>query len=109
MAAHSIYLVMLAGAAATYLWRGLGVALAGRIDPNGAIFRWVGCVAYALLAGLVARMIVLPVGALHATALWVRLLAALLSLIVFFGTRKNILFGALAGVGVLAILSWHSV
>ena len=106
MAERSIWLVILAGAAATYLWRGLGVALAGRIDPGDAVFRWTGCVAYALLAGLIARMIVLPLGELQETALWVRLAAAVLALAVFYATRKNILIAAATGVGAVALFAW---
>jgi len=106
MAEPSIWLAILAGAGATYLWRALGVALAGRIDPGDAIFRWTGCVAYALLAGLVARMITLPVGELKETALWVRLAGTALSLAAFYATRRNILVGAAAGVGAVALLAW---
>ena len=106
MAEHSVWLAILAGAAATYLWRGLGVALAGRIDPGGVVFRWTGCVAYALLAGLVARMIVLPLGALQETALWVRLAGAGLSLAAFYASGKNILVAAATGVAALALLAW---
>src|SRR5262249_23055492 len=63
------WLVLLAGAGVTYAWRGIGVLLSGRIDAEGPLFRWIGAVAYALLAALIARMIVLPIGPLAATAL----------------------------------------
>ena len=54
---------------ATWLWRGLGVLLSGRLDPRSAMFEWVSCVAYALVAGLIARIIVAPSGLLAQTAL----------------------------------------
>lgn len=98
--------VMLVGAAATYAWRGLGVALSGRLDTNSPLFVWVSCVAYALLAALIARMIVLPFGLLAETATLDRILAALLALAVFFAARRNILLGALAGSGSLMLLVW---
>ena len=48
----------------TYAWRGLGVLLAGRLEPDSDLFRWVSCVAYAMIAGLVMRLIVMPGGPL---------------------------------------------
>ena len=100
------YVVLVVGALATYFWRALGVALSGRIDPAGAVFEWVACVAYALLAGLLARMIVLPVGPLADTPLGARLAAAAIALAIFFATRKNLALGVAAGAGALVLLSW---
>ena len=59
------YLVLfLAGALATEVWRWLGLAVGGRIDVGGGLFQWVRAVATALVAGMVARMVLFPVGAL---------------------------------------------
>jgi branched-subunit amino acid transport protein len=81
----------------TYLWRGLGVALSARIRPESELFAWIGCVAYAMLAGLISRVILMPSGALEHTALWQRLAAtgfALLAYLLF--TRKNLFAGVVA-------------
>jgi branched-subunit amino acid transport protein len=60
--------MMLMGAiAGTYLWRALGVAFSARVEPDGALFRWVTCVSYAMLAALISRMTVLPLGSLAET------------------------------------------
>lgn len=99
-------LVLVIAALVTYAWRGLGVLLSGRIDPEGPAFEWVGCVAYALLAGLIARMIVLPIGPLEATALGARLAAAAAALAIFFLSRKNLGLGVAAGAGALVLLTW---
>lgn len=105
--AWSPVLVILVGAVATYVWRGIGVALSGRIDPGGPAFAWTTCVAYALLAGLIARMIVLPRGDLAGTADIDRLAAAAAALLVFFVvTRRNMLAGVIAGSGTLVLLTW---
>ncbi len=101
------FAVILVGAAATYVWRGLGVALSGRIDPDGRVFEWAACVAYALVAALVARMIVLPTGPLAETPLAERLGAAVLSLAVYFLAGRNMLWGVSAGVGALTLLAWY--
>lgn len=93
-------------AVVTYFWRGLGVAFSGRIDPDSPLFEWVGCVAYALLAGLISRMILLPVGALEATDSSHRIAAAVIALAIFFLTRRNLGFGLAAGVGALVLLTW---
>lgn len=92
------------GALATYFWRALGTFLSGKIKPEGAVFEWVACVAYALLAGLVTRMIFLPVGALEATPMWLRLAAAAAALGVFFLFRRNLVWGLVAGVGMIMVL-----
>lgn len=91
------WLAVLVGAAATYVWRALGVMLSGRIDPEGPVFRWVGCVAYAVLAGLIARMILLPVGSLAATPLFSRVAAAATALAVFYLVRRNLPVAVVAG------------
>src|SRR5262249_22590589 len=71
------------GALVTYLPRALGVLLAGRIDAEGRLFDWVACVAYAILAALVARMIVLPTGPLVETSLATRLAGAAAAVAIF--------------------------
>lgn len=85
------------GAVVTYAWRAAGVALSGRINPNSALMRWVAAVAYALLAGLISRLIVAPQGAVGETALWMRLSAAAVALIVYFLCRRSIVLGVTAG------------
>ncbi len=99
-------LVMVVGAAATYVWRALGVALSGRIDPEGALFQWVACIAYALLAALVARMILLPTGPLAQTPMIDRVGAAVLGFAVFFVSRRNMLLGVGVGAGVLVLATY---
>jgi len=92
------------GIAATYLWRGLGVLVAARLDPDGPFVAWVTCVSYAMLAGLVARMVVLPLGALAATPLADRLIATALGFAAFYLAGKRILPGVGAGVGGFILL-----
>ncbi|WP_085906753.1 AzlD domain-containing protein [Kiloniella majae] len=92
-------------AAVTYFWRGLGVAVSGRMDKDSAVFRWVTCVAYALLAGLIARMILLPIGPLAELGLEQRAGATIISLAVFFLTRKNLLAGVTAGATALVLMA----
>ena len=100
------YLILVVAAVCTYGWRALGVALAGRIAPNSAWLDWIGCVAYALLAGLIARMLLLPAGPLMETATLSRAVGVGLAIAVYFGLRHNILAGVLSGAGALTLLEF---
>jgi len=105
---ESVYwpvVLMVAGALVTYFWRALGVALSGRIDAGSPLFEWVACVAYAMLAGLIARMIVLPNGPLAETAAADRIAAAVIALAIFFLARRNIGLGVAAGAGALVLMT----
>lgn len=100
-----LLLLILACAAGTYLWRALGVALSGRLDPDGELFSWMGCVALAMIAGLVARMLVEPVGVLATTSLLERLGATACGLVVYFAfTRRNLLAGVVAACVAIVLL-----
>lgn len=100
------YVLAVVGGLATYFWRALGVALSGRIDAGSRLFEWVACVAYAMLAGLIARMIILPNGPLAETAAADRIAGAVIALAIFFLTRRNIGLGVAAGAGALVLISW---
>lgn len=89
---------------ATYLWRALGVSFAARIRPEGALFRWVTCVSYAMLAGLISRMTILPIGSLADTSVFTRLTAMGVALCIFFLARKNLLAGLSAGFATFVIM-----
>ena len=100
----TLWLLVLLCIAATYFWRGLGVLLSARIDPNGAVFQWVSCVSYAMLAGLIARMIVLPLGSLAGTELSDRLICTALGFLVFFLCGRRVLPGLTVGVVALMLI-----
>jgi branched-subunit amino acid transport protein len=98
--------VLLMAALGTYLWRGLGVMFSGRLNTEGAFFRWLTCVTYAMVASLVIRIIVMPVGLLAQTPLSFRLIAAGAAVIVMV-TGKNRLVAALAtGTALTILFGW---
>jgi branched-subunit amino acid transport protein len=101
-----VFVVMIIGAAVTYGWRALGVALSGRVSIESRIFEWIACVAYALLAALIARMIIFPIGPLAETHLADRAGAAIGALAIFFLTRNNLLAGVSVGAAALVALTW---
>ena len=90
----------------SYVWRGLGVWVADRIDVRGEWFRWVSCVAFAMIAGLVSRVVLLPVGELAHTTLWPRLAGVAIALIAYRVARKSMLVGVLTGAAALPLLEW---
>jgi len=101
-----VWLLLLLCALGTYAWRGLGVLLSGRISVHGAWFTWVTCVTYAMIAGLVMRIIVMPSGLLATSLTWHRLLACLLGLAAYYVCRRNLLIAVAIGAGALSVLNY---
>ena len=101
-----LWLLVVACALATYVWRGTGVFVSGGINPNSAMFSWLGCIAYATLAALISRIMFLPVGTLAQSALTDRLLAATLAALVFVVTGRNLFAGVFSGAAALLAVTW---
>ena len=101
---QNLWVLVIASILATYLWRFLGAVFAKRIDPHGGLFRWVTCVSYAMLAGLISRMVFLPAGSLVEVDLWIRLAGIISGLIVFYLCRRQVLLGVGAGMAVFVVL-----
>jgi len=104
----SIFLLIVLSALATYVWRVLGVAIGARLGSDSALFHWLSCVAYALLAGLMARVIVFPAGILADSSLLSRAIAMAVGFGVFFALGRHwlaatvvssLLFGILVAYG----------
>ena len=102
-------LLVLACGLATYLWRGLGMLVSGRVRMDSEFFIWAGCVAYAMIAGLAVRILLLPTGTLAATPLSERLVACLIALVAYFVFRRNLFVGIAAGfVALVALVAMRS-
>ena len=100
-----LWLLLAVCALATYLWRGPGVLLASRLDARGELFSWVSCVAYAIIAGVVSRMLVMPTGALAETTVVERVIGGAAALAAYFWfSRRNLLIGVAAGAATLWLL-----
>jgi len=100
----AIWWSILGASLVPYASRGFGVLLSGRINTDGPLFRWVSAVAYALLAALIARLLVVPLGPLASTSLMIRLLSAALALAVYLLSLRNLMLGVAAGGAGLALL-----
>tara|TARA_B100000424_G_C22582370_1_gene327288 strand:- start:64 stop:387 length:324 start_codon:yes stop_codon:yes gene_type:complete len=88
----NIFLSIIVTALATYISRFLGVLSSVRIKETSEIFRWFNCLAYATLAALIARTIIFPVGALSEASYLSRIIVVLLSLGIFYTTKKNFVY-----------------
>jgi branched-subunit amino acid transport protein len=99
-----LWILVIASGLGTYLWRSLGVFLSGRIKVNSELFNWVACVAYAMVAGLISRIVLIPCGMLAESALWERLLGCALALLAYYLSRRNLFVGV--GAGVAAIMGF---
>lgn len=107
MQTDSLWLIVLACAAATFIWRALGVAVVKRIDAHGAFFQWITCVSYAMVAGLVFRMIILPESELASVSITIRIAAVGIAFAAYYLFKRRLVAGVLAGgVSLSAMVNW---
>jgi branched-subunit amino acid transport protein len=97
MSSETLWLIVLGCFAATFFWRVLGVVVVKQIDPHGALFEWVTCVSYAMVAGLIFRMIIMPESELANVPLLIRCAALAIAFGTYFIFRRMLLAGVLAG------------
>ena len=101
----SIVLVILVTSFATYLSRFLGVVSSESIKETSKLFRWFNCLAYSTLAALIARTIVFPAGALMETDYFIRFVIILVSLIIFFLSKRNLVYPTVFSAIILSLLN----
>ena len=102
---NSIVLAILVTSFATYLSRFLGVVSSEKIKETSKWFRWFNCLAYSTLAALIARTIIFPVGALTETGYFVRFIVVLVSLLIFYLTKKNLVYPTVFSAIILSLLT----
>jgi branched-subunit amino acid transport protein len=90
---------------ATYACRALGVLLSSRVSQSSAVFQWVSCVTYAMIAALTSRMIFLPSGVLANVPVWMRLLICGIAIVIMHSGRRNGMVLSLT-VGVVLICTY---
>ncbi len=107
METSQLWLIVLGCAAATFLWRGLGVVVVRRIDADGDFFKWISCVSYAMLSGLIFRMIMLPESELASVPLLHRILAVMIAFGAYYLLGRRLVAGVFAGgVSLTMMVSW---
>lgn len=98
-------MILVAGWLATDVWRWLGVFAGGKLREDSEVLVWVRCVATALVAGVISKLILFPQGILAETPIWLRLAAAGFGFLCFYVARQRVIAGVLAAVGFL-ITGW---
>ena len=87
----SPYLVLiLVGFLPNEIWRVLGLLLARGLDEDSEIVAWSRAVATAILAGVIAKLILFPSGALANIPLTVRVAAAVCGFIAFICIKRSV-------------------
>ena len=91
-------------AAGTYACRALGVMVSDKINQDSEFFRWLSAVTYALVAALVVRMVLMPVGPLGTVPVGWRLGFCAVSLLVMVvGSRRRPALALFSGTALMLI------
>ena len=101
----NIILVILVTSFATYLSRFLGVVSSEKIKETSKIFKWFNCIAYSVLAALIARMVVFPAGELAESSIFISLFVVTLCVLMFLFTKKNLVYPTVLSAILLALLN----
>ena len=101
----NIILVILVTSFATYLSRFLGVVSSEKIKETSKIFKWFNCIAYSVLAALIARIVIFPAGVLEEADLWLRLIVIIISIIIFIISKKNLVYPTVLSAILLTLLN----
>ncbi len=90
--------------AGTFALRLVGVVAGGLLREGTPVYRWIGCVAFAIAAGLMAKVIFVPTGVLADTPFMARATAVAVGLIVLWTLGRRLLWAIGAAVVVFAVL-----
>jgi hypothetical protein len=85
------------------VWRALGLMLARGLDEDSEIVIWSRAVATAILAGVIAKLIVFPPGALAALPLTVRVGATVCGFVGFLAVKRSVFVGVAVGEAALLL------
>ena len=107
--ATSVVLAILATSLATYLSRFLGAFTSEKISEKSKIYRWFNCIAYSTLAALISRMLIFPSGDLSEVNYLLRIVVILLSILIFYITKRNLVYPTVLSAIILAALSSFAV
>jgi len=105
----SIVLAILVTSIATFSSRFLGVITSEKIKENSKIFRWFNCLAYSTLAALIARIVVFPSGDLSEVSYLIRFIIIIASILIFYFTKKNLVYPTVFSAIILALINSYLV
>ena len=100
-----IILVILITSLATYISRFFGVFTSEKINEKSRIYRWFNCLAYSTLAALISRMLLFPSGDLSETTLLLRVIIILISILIFYLTKRNLVYPTIFSAIIMSVFS----
>ena len=103
----NIVLAILVTSLATYSSRFLGVVSSEKIKETSKIFKWFNCLAYSTLAALIARIVIFPSGALSESDYIIRIIVLIVSILVFYVTKRNLVYPTVFSAIILSLLSGY--
>jgi len=101
----NIILVILVTSFATYLSRFLGVVSSEKIKETSKFFKWFNCIAYSVLAALIARMVIFPAGELAESGIFIRLFVIIISVVRFLFVKNNMVYPTVLSAILLALFN----
>ena len=104
MSANIVYAILVTSLA-TFLSRFLGAVTSQGIKETSKLFKWFNCLAYATLAALIARTIIFPAGILVDASYSSRLVVVLLSVFIFFISKKNFVYPTIFSAICMAVIN----
>ena len=105
----NILLAIIITSLATYSSRFFGVLTSEKINENSKIYRWFNCLAYSTLAALISRILIFPNGMLGETSYLVRIIVILFSILIFYFTKKNLVYPTVFSAIILYIINSYYV
>ena len=108
MAINIVYAILVTSLA-TYISRLLGVFTSEKINERSKIYRWFNCLAYSTLAALISRMLIFPSGDLSETSYLIRIIVILLSIFIFFVTKRNLVYPTVFSAIIMALLNSYAI
>ena len=103
-----IVLAIIVTSIATYSSRFFGMLTSEKINENSKIYRWFNCLAYSTLAALIARVLIFPNGVLEETSYLIRIIVIFTSILIFYLTKKNLVYPTVFSAILLAIINSHA-
>ena len=100
-----IVLAIVVTSLATYSSRFLGMLTSLKINEKSKIYKWFNCLAYSSLAALISRVLIFPNGVLMDTNYLIRAVVILIAILIYYVTKKNLVYPTVFSAIILAIIN----
>ena len=104
-----IILAIVATSLATFISRFMGALTSEKVSVKSKVFKWFNCVAYSTLAALISRILIFPSGDLSDVHYILRIIVILLSILIFYVTKRNLVYPTILSAIILATLNSFAV